>query len=135
MVAIAFRVNADSKTISFSPFISKETISSLSNLRIIKKPSKTLMVFYWFAMVFNQSIIFSLYIYHPLSTDPKSEWQLTRCYREVGHWWRIVRWLDLVRRSGIYRVMMDYNNQIFYLLLTHSDRCLTKTTITEYDRA
>lgn len=34
MVAIAFRVNADSKTISFSPFlksiISKETISSLS---------------------------------------------------------------------------------------------------------
>lgn len=35
MVAIAFRVNADSKTISFSPFlksiISKETISSLSN--------------------------------------------------------------------------------------------------------
>lgn len=35
MVAIAFRVNADSKTISFSPFfksiISKEAISSLSN--------------------------------------------------------------------------------------------------------
>lgn len=35
MVAIAFRVNADSKTITFSPFlksiISKETISSLSN--------------------------------------------------------------------------------------------------------
>lgn len=106
-----------------------------SCLRIIKKPSKTLMVFYWFAMVFNQSIIFSVYIYYPLSTDPKSEWQLTRCYREVGHWWRIVRWLDLVRRTGRYRVMTDYYNQIFYLLLTHSDRCLTKTTITEYDRA